>query len=53
MNYFYSLRVPDDGISLHELLSTLKHSHIVLSQYDLDAVGTEKGDEKCGSRKNL
>lgn len=44
MNYFDSLRVPDDGIGLHELLSTLRHSQIMLSQHDLHGIGTEKGD---------
>lgn len=39
MNSLNSPGVPDDVFSLHELLSTLKHSHIVFSQYDLHGVG--------------
>lgn len=37
-NSLNSLLVPDDGVSLHELLRALKHSHIVFSQKDLHGV---------------
>lgn len=33
--------MPDDGISFHELLSALKHTHIVFSQHDLHGVGAK------------
>lgn len=41
-----SLLVPDDGVSLHELLRALKHSHIVFSQKDLHGVGAWKNEIK-------
>lgn len=44
MKDFHSLGVPDDGISLHELLTALKHSHVMFSQHDLHGIGTKKGD---------
>lgn len=45
-NSLNSLLVPDDGVSLHELLRALKHSHIVFSQKDLHGVGAwEKNDQ--------
>ena len=34
--------MPDDGVGLHELLSALKHSQIVISQNDLHIIGTEQ-----------
>lgn len=36
---FHSPRVPNDVLGLHELLCTLKHSHIMFSQHDLHLIG--------------
>lgn len=41
-NSLNSLLVPDDGVSLHELLRALRHSYIVFSQKDLHGVGAWK-----------
>lgn len=40
-SFYHLLWMPDDGVGLHELLSALKHSHIVFSQHDLHGIGTE------------
>lgn len=55
MDGFFSLpRVPDDGVSFHELLSSLEHAHIVLSQDDLHGIGTEgKGAKHKWKLKNV
>lgn len=45
-NSLNSLLVPDDGVSLHELLRALKHSHIVFSQKDLHGVGAWKKNDQ-------
>lgn len=44
-SFLHPPRVPDDGVGLHELLSALKHSHIMFSQHDLHVIGTETRDE--------
>lgn len=42
LEYVSSLGMPDDGISFHELLGALKHTHIVFSQHDLHGVGANR-----------
>lgn len=45
-SFIHSLRMPDNGVSLHELLCALKGSQVMISQHDLHGIGTEKGREK-------
>ena len=39
--------MPDDVFGLQELLGTLVHSQIVVSQDDLHGIGAEKEGETC------
>lgn len=40
--------MPDDVLSLHELLSSLKHTQVVLSKHDLHSVGAEREGRRRG-----